>query len=247
MFISERILRKEIIEVCYKIWLKGYVAAADGNVSSRLGEDRIIITPSGFSKGELKEEDLIITDMKGNKILGKWKTSSEIHMHLSVYNERKDVLGIVHAHPPTCIAFSIAGIELPECILPEVVVTLGKIPITEYATPGTPEGAIIVKDLIKEYDALILDRHGTITVGTSVKDAYYKLEKVEHTAEITMKAKQLGGIRSLSKDQIDKLIEVRKSLGLKERPIKCSNCGNCLSEKDIEYVTTITKHVIELL
>ena len=164
--------KDQLVTICRLLSEKGFVAATDGNVSVRLPENRILITPSGVNKRFVESNQFIITDIEGKLIDGETKPSSEIQMHLTVYRQRQDIHAVVHAHPPYCVAFSIAGISLETPYLPEVVLTLGKIPTAEYATPTTKDVAESVKELIKEYDAIILERHGTVTLGKDIYQAY---------------------------------------------------------------------------
>jgi L-fuculose-phosphate aldolase len=233
---TEQQLREEIIRVCHLIWERGWIAATAGNVSARLSENRVLTTPSGFSKGLLQPEQLIIVDMDGRKVPSydaasrDLRPTSETPMHLEVYRQRPDVQAVVHAHPPISIALSIADIPLARCLLPEVVITLGTIPITRYATPSTPEGAAAVREFIANHDALVLRRHGTVTVGRSPLDAYFKLETVEHSAEITLIVRQLGRSNPISPEEVRKLIEMRRQMGLAhpgEEKDFCAECGVC--------------------
>ncbi len=234
---TERAWREEIIQVCHMMHQKGFVAATDGNVSVRLDRDHFLVTPSGFSKGLLRPEHLLIIDWEGNVVgAGRYgparhlRPSSEILLHLEAYRRRPDIRAVVHAHPPIAIALSIAGISLARCLLPEVVMTLGLIPTTEYATPSSPEGARVIAGLIEKYDALILRRHGSVTVGRDALDAYLKLEKLEHTALITKTLVELGREEPFPKEEIEKLVAWRAEKGLM-RPGQaedlCAACGVC--------------------
>jgi L-fuculose-phosphate aldolase len=189
---GEHELRREMIRVGRIMWERGYVAATDGNLSARLGADRLLVTGSGMSKGFLSDEDLVVIRLDGEPVSAYrgrgQQASSEISMHLEVYRQRPDVEAVVHAHPPLSTAFSIAGVSLARCVIPEVIVTLGAIPTAGYATPGTPEVPDSIRQAIQEYDAIILAHHGSLTVGHSLWEAYLRLEKVEHTAEITLAA-----------------------------------------------------------
>lgn len=222
-------LRRKITEICRRMYGKNFVVATDGNVSVRLGRDRFLTTPSGLCKGEITPEQLIVTDIHGKKVSGKLNPSSEILMHLCAYRERPDVMAVIHAHPPIATAFSIAGVSLAKCILPEVVFTMGVIPTTRYATPTTDEGPEVILDYIGDYDAFILDRHGTLTVGDSLDAAYYKLEKVEHAAYVTLLARQLGSVNLLNKDQINSLLKLREKFGITGRKPIFQHCGACPS------------------
>lgn len=229
-------LRAEIVRICRLLWEKGFVAASDGNVSVRLGRDRLLATPTGFSKGFLSPSDVVLCTLEGQSVYSSYqkgarcKPSSEILLHLEVYRQRPDVQAVVHAHPPIAIAFTIAGISLAQCVLPEVIVNLGQIPTTAYATPSTAEGPAVIRELIRNHDALILDRHGSVTVGDSLFDAYMKLEKVEHLAQVTLAARQLGQVGLLPQEEVRKLVEMRRQkLGLppEYQGPGCVNCGAC--------------------
>jgi len=227
----EEKLRYEIVKICHKIYEKGFVVATDGNVSARIDEERIITTPSGLCKGLMEERFLIVTDMDGNKISGETKPSSEIRMHLRAYKEREDVHAVIHSHPPISTAFSIAGVKLAKCVLPEVVLTMGSIPTTEYATPTTDEGPEVIRPYIKDYDAMILDRHGALTVGENLQKAFEKLEKLEHCAHITLMARQLGKVSELSQGQVQKILSLREKFGIKGKHLECSACGSCIGDE----------------
>jgi L-fuculose-phosphate aldolase len=229
------VLREEIVRVCRLVWERGWVAATDGNASVRLGQDRLLVTPSGMSKGFFSASDVVVTNLDGEPVVSsrgraERVPSSEIALHLEVYRQRSDVRAVLHAHPPIALAFTIAGVSLAQCVLPEVIVNLGSIPTTAYATPSTVESAEVIHELILEHDALILDRHGSVTVGTTLFDAYMKLEKVEHLAQATLAARQLGRVGLLPQDQVRKLVEMRREkLGLPpdyEGP-GCVLCGAC--------------------
>ncbi len=234
---TERAWREEIVQVCRLMHQKGFVAATDGNVSVRLAEDRYLVTPSGFSKGLLQPEHLLVIDGQGNVVgMSRYgparhlRPSSEILLHLEVYRRRPDVHAVVHAHPPVAIALSIAGISLARCLLPEVIMTLGLIPTTPYATPSSPEGAEVIAGYIEKYDALILKRHGSVTVGEDAIDAYLKLEKLEHTAQITKTLIELGREEPFIREEVAKLVAWRAEKGLM-RPGQaedlCAACGVC--------------------
>ncbi len=224
---AERQARKDIVEVCRRIYARGWITATDGNVSILLGPDRVLATPTGINKGTLTEDDLIVTDRSGARITGSRPPSSELRMHLAAYDERPDVRAVVHAHPTNCIAFSLAGVSLAQCLLPEIVFTFGSIPTTAYTTPTTEEVPREIKKWLKDFDAMILDRHGSLTVGDDVFAAYDKLERMEHVAEITFRARQLGPIRPLAPEQVSHLQAIGRGLGLPDRKILGSPCDHC--------------------
>ncbi len=205
----------DIIEAGRRVYDRGYVASNDGNISCRIEEDRILTTPTGVSKGFLKLEELCIVDMDGTLVSGQKRPSSEIGMHIFLYRERPDARAVVHAHPPTATGFAVAGIPLTACVLPEVVITLGAIPIAGYGTPGGPEISETIKEYVKDYDGYLLENHGATTICTDVMDAYYKMETMEHFAKILFVSKQLGGYNELNAEQVAKLVAIRDRMGLR--------------------------------
>lgn len=223
---TELELRKAICEVGRRLYAKNLAVATDGNISVRLGPNRYLCTPSGVSKGFMAPNDLIVADGKGSKISGSGKVTSEFYTHLAAYEERADMHAVIHAHPPKAIAFTLAGISLAECVLPEVVYSIGGIPTTEYATPATREGSEVIRGLIRQCDAVMLDRHGAVTVGVNVFDALFKMEKVEHAAETLLTAHLLGQVPRLTRDEVEKLYVVRKDYGVSGKAFKCDSCGN---------------------
>ena len=207
--------KMDIVEAGRRVYERGFVASNDGNISCRIEEDRILTTPTGMSKGFLKLEDLCIVDMDGALVSGQRRPSSEIGMHIFFYCQRPDVRAVVHAHPPTATGFAVAGMPLTACVLPEVVITLGAIPIAEYGTPGGPEISEPIRQYVKDYDAYLLENHGATTIGADVMNAYYKMETLEHFAKILFVAKQLGGYNELDAEQVGKLVAIRDRMGLR--------------------------------
>ncbi len=220
---TEMEYRRQMIAVCKRIYEKGYVASNDGNLSIKLGNDRFLVTPSGFSKGDLAESDLIICDAKGNKITGKHRVTSEILMHLRAFSVRPDLKAAVHAHPVFATAFALSGISLADCLLPEVILTFGSIPTSDYAQPASQEGADVIEKLIRNYDVLLLDRHGSFTAGKDLWEAYYKLERLEHVAQITYYARMLGPVRRIPGDEMNRLVSRGIRTGM--NPETLSRCA----------------------
>jgi len=209
-------LKKDILEVGRRTYIRGYVASNDGNISARLDRKHIFITPTGVSKGFMKPGDLITVDMNGKVVGGKKKPSSEIFMHLHIYKERPDVNSICHAHPPYATGFAVAGIPLDQYVLPEVIITLGTIPLVSYGTTGTEEFYKPLLPLLQEYDAFLLANHGALTVGSDVFSAYYKMEILEHYAHIIFIARNLGKVTTLKDEQVQKLIALRERYGIRK-------------------------------
>ena len=207
-------VRQEIVEVGKRMYARNYVASNDGNISARLEDDRILVTPSGVSKGFMKPEDLIVMTVEGKVLSGIKKPSTEVLMHLNIYKERQDVMSVCHAHPPYATGFAVAGISLDKCILPEVIISLGSVPLIEYGTPGTEEIYKPIIKFIKDNDAFLLQNHGALTVGKDVFSAYYKMETVEHFAHILFIAKLLGNTTVLTEDQKKTLIQQREKFGV---------------------------------
>jgi L-fuculose-phosphate aldolase len=214
---TEAELRAEIAQICRMMWQRGYVAANDGNVTARLDGDRFLCTPSGLSKGLVEPDQIVIVDWEGNLVDAhpqSKRPTSEILLHLEAYRQRPDVKGVVHAHPPMAIALSTAGISLAHTMIPDVVLGLGLIPTVVYATPASVEGADSIREVVRSADAMVLPRHGSVTVGGSPLEAYYKLEKLEQTALITGQIHALGGAASLDGQEIEKLIGWRNVQGV---------------------------------
>lgn len=189
---------------------KGLVAASDGNISVRLEGGRILTTPTSMSKGMMEAEDLVITDLEGRKLEGQRNPSSELAMHLLIYQLRPEVKGVVHAHPPAATGFAAAGIPLNQALLAEVVLALGCVPLAEYGTTGTPELSATLRPLIPNHDAILMANHGVVTYGEDVMRAYFKMETVEHFARIALVAHLLGRQNLLGEAEVNKLLEARQ-------------------------------------
>jgi L-fuculose-phosphate aldolase len=188
---------------------RGFVAAMDGNLSVKLKEDRILVTPTGLSKGAMRPADLVIVDPDGKRVSGRRNVTSEIGMHLMIYRTRADVKAIVHAHPPTATGFAAAGIALTEPLVCEVVMGLGCIPLARYGTPGTSELAQSLEPYVPQYDAILMSNHGVVTYGDTLEHAYMKMETVEHFAQIALVTHLLGRQQPLQEREIEKLLLAR--------------------------------------
>lgn len=199
-------LALEIVEICCWMYHKGFIASSEGNVSAYLGEDRILVTPRGVHKGFLRPEQLVVTDLDGRQISGAFPPSSELPLHLLAYRERPDVSAVVHAHPTMAIVCSLVGISFDEAVIPEVLTSLGTIPTAPYATPGTDEAAEVIRPFIQQFDAIVMARHGSITVGKDLRAAFTKLEMLEHTAHILFLGRLLGSLTPLPKEEVARLL-----------------------------------------
>ena len=229
-------LRDEIVRVGKLLYDRNLIVGTDGNISARLDAKRVLCTPSGLCKGLMTADQLIVVDLDGNRVglpnaaNRHLKPTSEMRMHLEAYRRRPEVMGIVHAHPPSVIAASIAGLDMARCLIPEVIVTLGVIPTTQYATPSSEENVHAIRELIAGHDAIILQRHGTLVVGNSPTDAYLKTETVDQMARVTLMLAVLGKGNALPADQVGKLMEQRQALGLgrvDDQRDFCAHCGVC--------------------
>lgn len=235
---TESALRQEIVRVGRLMYDKGFICASDGNISARLGRGRLLITPSGLHKGFLEPEQILIVNERGeragpttaaNRHL---KPTSELPMHLEVYRQRPDVNAVLHAHPPITIALSIAGVSMEQCLLPEAIIFLGLVPTAEYAMPASEENVRAIERLIGHHDALVLQRHGSLTVGQDPMNAFMRLETLEQNARILFMLAQLGVHSPMPPEEVGKLLQLRASLGLghpQEEELFCRACGVCHS------------------
>jgi L-fuculose-phosphate aldolase len=210
---------KEIVEIGRRMWIKGWVASNDGNISVRLKDGGILATPTGVSKGFLAPTMLVRLDAKGAARPSRTghHPSSEIRMHMEVYRRRPDIGAVLHAHPPYATAFAVAGIPLDKCVLPEAVLTLGAVEVAPYGTPSTDEIPESIAPLLERSDVVLLANHGALTFGTDLLTAYHRMETLEHTATITHLAMGLGRVKTIPKAQVKKLMELREKLGIQGR------------------------------
>ena len=219
MELSYMELREQICDVCHKLWQKGGVAANDGNVSVKLEDGTFLATPTGMSKSFITPEKLVHIDGDGNILEAEegCRPSSEIKMHLRCYQEREDVGAVLHAHPPVATGFAVANKPLDEYSMIETVIALGSVPVTPYGTPSTYEVPEAIAPYLGEHDAVLLQNHGALTVGADVITAYYRMETLELFAQISLNAHLLGGAKEISRENIDRLISMRKGYGVTGR------------------------------
>ncbi len=208
---NEQKSRAEIVRLGKLMHGSGFVAGMDGNLSVRLDQGRVLVTPTSMCKGSMKPGDLVVVDLEGRRLEGRRNVSSEIGMHLLIYKLRPDIGGVVHAHPPTATGFAASGMALTQPLVCELVVGLGCVPLARYGTPGTSELADALEPLIPDYDALLMANHGVVAYGQDLLHAYMKLETVEHFARIALVAHLLGHEQPLGEADIEKLMVARKS------------------------------------
>jgi L-fuculose-phosphate aldolase len=245
---SEEQIRDEIVRFCHLTYEKGYVASTDGNVSARLPGGNIMCTPTMSNKGFLKASDMVIIDIKGKKIRGERKQSSEMAMHLLIYEMRPDVHAVVHNHPPCATAYAAAGIPLNKALISEVVLALGCIPLAEYGTPGTPELTDRLRPYVQNYDALLMANHGVVTYGANLEDAFNRMDTVEHFAKISIYTKILGRERLLSTEDVDKLLVQRQRyFGFDEPTAKPKDPMCPLTDGTSETISLTRSELIDLI
>jgi L-fuculose-phosphate aldolase len=230
--LPETALRQEMVRFGRMCHERDLLVAMDGNLSARLSDELLLCTRAGCHKGLLTDEDLVVIDLSGKKRRGRGEPTSEMAMHLACYRARPDVQAVVHAHPPTCVAFTVAGVSLAQCVLPEAVLTIGSIPTLEYERTGSQDLAELVGNATRSHDAVMMDRHGAVCVGSSLLDAFCKLETMEQTAKVLLAARQLGRVRELPPDEAEAL----RSMGLaryggppaaSSLPDHCHGCSGC--------------------
>jgi L-fuculose-phosphate aldolase len=207
---TEQQLREDIVQVGRLMFDKGWVAANDGNISVRMDDQRLMATPTGISKGMMRPEDMLICDLNGGKLCGQRECTTELGMHLAIYQIRPDIGSVVHAHPPVATGFATAGRALNLALLPEVVIGLGSVPLADYGLPGTPALTEGMLPYIPKYDAILMANHGVVAYGEDVMQAFSKMETVEHFARITLVAELLGGAKVLPRVEVQKLFDSRK-------------------------------------
>lgn len=210
-------LRQDIVDVGKLMFQKGWVAANDGNISVRLDDQRILCTPTLICKGMMSVDDLIVCDLDGNKVEGRRERTSEIAMHATIYRMRPDIESVLHAHPPVATGFAVAGRALDLALLPEVIISLGCVPLADYGLPGTPALTEGMLPLIPKYDAILMANHGAVAYGENVYQAFQRMETVEHFARITLVAELLGGARALPRVEVRKLFDSRERYGVRSR------------------------------
>ena len=232
-----------LVDICHRVEAKGFVTATDGNVSARLPNGNIVTTPTAINKGQVSIGDLIEISASGEIVAGRGKPSSEIDMHLCIYELRPDVQAVVHCHPIYATAFATARISLSECLFPEVIVGLGAVPLAPYATPSTKEVRESIAPFVRSADAILLANHGVVTYGKDLWDAYFKMEKVEHSAQIQYVARMLGGEKLLSSQEVAKLRAISSSSYGKDPSAKPA-CEPAASAADSEYTEEEFKTIV---
>jgi L-fuculose-phosphate aldolase len=211
---GEQQLREDIVSTGRMMYERGWIAANDGNLTVRLDSERILATPAGVCKGRMRLEDLIVCDTAGNKIAGAGERTTEMAMHLAIYDNRPDIHSVVHAHPPISTGFAVAGRALNLGLMPELIVSMGSVPLAEYGLPGTPALVDGMLPYVGKFNAILLANHGAVCYGQNVAQAYARKETLDHLARIALVAEMLGGPRVLPRAEIEKLFQARARYGV---------------------------------
>ncbi len=252
-YMTEIQARKAICEIGDKMYMKGFVAANDGNISVKISDDIIIVTPTGVSKGGMTPNSLVKMKLDGT-VIGNNKPSSEVKMHIRVYELNKAVKSVVHAHPPASTAFAIARIPLDRPIMSESVMLLGVVPVAEYALPGTTEVPDSIEPYVNSYNAVLLANHGLLTWGENITQAMHRMESAEQYCNIMTYLRQIGEPVEFSCNQVEDLITIRKRLGIEaggvppcqNKPASVKITDTNVSEDD-RLIEEITRKVLEQL
>jgi L-fuculose-phosphate aldolase len=200
---------EQVVDLCRRLWQRGLVAGADGNVSVRVAADAVLITPSGRSKGALQADELVLLSLGGEVLEGNGRPSSECDLHLRAYAARPDIHAVVHAHPRMATALTLSGETLPDALLPEITVLLGPVPLVPYATPGTSAVADAFAPYWEAHEAFLMAHHGALTLGADLEEAHQRMESLEHAAGIVVAARSQGPLRSLSAEEVAILHQMR--------------------------------------
>lgn len=224
-------IRRQICDIGHRLWLRGFAAGFDGNISYRLSEDEVLCTPTMISKGHMRPEDLCLIDMEGHQHGGTRKRTSEILLHLAIMKARPDVRAVVHCHPPHPVAFSLAREPIPQCVLPEAELCLGEVPTAPYRTPGTQEVADSVVPFVKSTKIIILANHGTVSFDDDLERAFWWTEVLDSYCRILMLARQLGPVARFGQSEAQDLLDIKTKWGFADPRTEpglenCDLCGN---------------------
>jgi L-fuculose-phosphate aldolase len=225
-------IKQDICEIGRRIYAKGFAAANDGNITVRVAENEILCTPTLHCKGFLKPEDICLIDMTGKQLAGIKKRSSEALLHLEIYRQRPDIKSVVHCHPPHACAFAIAREPIPQCILPEVEVFLGDVPITKYETPGGQAFADTIAPFVTKTNIILLANHGTVSYGNDVERAYWWTEILDAYCRMLLLSKQLGRVSFFTEDKERELLALKQQWGWSDprNTEEYKNCDICAND-----------------
>ena len=242
--IHDRALKEQICEIGRRVYNKGFAAANDGNISIRVGENEVLCSPTMICKGFMTPDDICAVDMEGNQIAGTRKRTSEILLHLEIMKARADVKAVVHCHPPHATAFAVAREPIPQCVLPEVEVFMGEVPMAPYETPGSQKFAETILPFLESTNTLLLTSHGTVSFGKDLQDAYWKTEILDAYCKILLLAKQLGNVTYFNETETRELLDLKKRLGFDDPRFHvedCDLCGNSAFRKGYQEEMPVSK------
>ena len=230
--INQHKIKQDICEIGRRLYNKGFAAANDGNITVRISDNEVLCTPTMFSKGFLKPDDICLIDMTGKQLAGRRKRSSEALLHLEIYRQRPSVKSVVHCHPPHATAFAVAREPIPQCVLPEVEVFLGDVPITRYETPGGQAFADTILPFVNKTNVIILANHGTVSYGEDVERAYWWTEILDAYCRILMLARGLGRVNYVSEEKERELLELKSQWGFADPRLtkEYENCDICAND-----------------
>jgi L-fuculose-phosphate aldolase len=224
---NEYKLKEQICEIGRRVYAKGFAAANDGNITVRVNEKEILCTPTMVSKGFMKPDDICKIDYDGKQLAGTRKRSSEALLHLTIYKLNPAINAVVHCHPPHATAFAVAHEPIPKCVLPEVEVFLGEVPIAKYETPGGQKFADTIAPFVKDCNTILLANHGTVTFGPTLENAYFNSEIIDAYCRILILAKLLGRVNYFGEDQTRELLALKKRLGYDDVRFRSDDCAIC--------------------
>lgn len=226
-------LKAKLCDIGRRLYAKGFAAANEGNLSVCLDDQRVLCTPTMFCKGHMQPEDICTVDMEGNQLAGQRRRTSEVMLHLEIYRQRPDIRAVVHCHPPHATAFAVAGEVIPQCVLPEPDIFLGEVPIAKYETPGDQAFANTIREFVQQTNTIVLSNHGTVSYDLDLERAFWLTEILDAYCRILILARQLGGIRYLSREQGEALLNLRREWGFDDPRFEldkadCNVCGHSL-------------------
>jgi len=225
--IHDQKLKEQLCEIGRRVYNRGFAAANDGNISVRVGENEVLCTPTMICKGFMTPDDIIAVDLDGNQLAGTGQRTSEILLHVTIMKHRPDVNAVVHCHPPHATAFAVVGEPIPQCVLPEMEVFLGEVPIAPFETPGTQKFADTVVPFLRSTNTIILKNHGTVSFGVDLQEAYWKSEILDAYCRILILARQLGPINYFSEQHSRELLDLKKRLGFDDPRFHVEDCDLC--------------------
>ncbi len=223
-------IKQEICDIGDRLYKKGFAAANDGNISYRVSENQVVCSPTQISKGFMKPDDLCVVDMSGKQISGHRKSTSEIKLHLAIMKERPEIKSVVHCHPPHATAFGIAHEPVPMCVLPEVEIFLGDVPIAKYDIPGSQNFADTILPFVHKANVIILANHGTVSFGDTVEKAYWWTEILDAYCRMLMLARGLGSVNYFSEPEASALLDLKQKWGFKDPRSELKSCDICAND-----------------